>query len=720
MREKDERESNEASMLDGTSGGSGGAPCHSYSQTSGESEGKRTELPVIPPEPPKPPDILGSTFPEDVIGSIPYPSLKDLEKSPERQPLVDPSYGDSGATAMSEEEKDEEPKQREIGGTKIKEHTENQSKRNKRANKAKQMKDFQRELFENYNRVFGSEEGWATYLTMETERKMNIAQIERSLLRIHRSAEMMVRKTNNRENQYLIKTTSKMQSDAYIKINQINGQKVTITPHSDMNSVWGSVLIWELGENDESTYLEILQNRYQNVEEVKLVQITRKRKEGEQENTTNQGQREKQTNILKIKFKGETLPNKVVFEGTNKEVRPYVPRPNQCYTCLKYGHWSGHCRSNVARCYRCGSPDHDPRYTRCPNEELCFNCKGDHNARAEKCVFYAYYTQVRMMQKRTGMTMREAKITLRSKGVEDPYIKQSYSQVAKEQVRGERDEDKTNRTPERKKQGNQREATRDEEETKNSPCRNRYSLLNEEDISEGFWEDPLSAKDMKSTTGAKGKRVRESPSPKSQHTRAKKPKEPKEDQEEKDTEKQNSKGKQEDHQKIQTLVSTRTLSSWDEMEDQIEPFETRETPKAKEYAREENDMTGVRTEMEAYKKQIQEKDKKTNETQTKVSQHMKGCRCDKCIASPNTNPNVHREECSCEICFYRTVRELKYRTDRNIALVMDDYMEKPPLKEISQHPNDCLCGAHLQIKIKQRRVPYSKLVRQVIKNKFRP
>ena len=80
----------------------------------------------------------------------------------------------------------------------------------------------------------------------------------------------------------------------------------------------------------------------------------------------------------------------------------------------------------------------------------------------------------------------------------------------------------------------------------------------------------------------------------------------------------------------------------------------------------------------------------------------------------------HSQECSCESCMYREVRELKYRTERNISLVIDDYMWKSAQKNLNKHPRDCLCGAHSKIKIKEKRIPYSKIVKQIIDNKYRP
>ena len=69
---------------------------------------------------------------------------------------------------------------------------------------------------------------------------------------------------------------------------------------------------------------------------------------------------------------------------------------------------------------------------------------------------------------------------------------------------------------------------------------------------------------------------------------------------------------------------------------------------------------------------------------------------------------------------YTDVRNLKYRTDSNIARIIDKYLWKPPQKELNRHPRDCLCGGHMKILIREKRVPYSKIVEEIRRNKYHP
>ena len=69
---------------------------------------------------------------------------------------------------------------------------------------------------------------------------------------------------------------------------------------------------------------------------------------------------------------------------------------------------------------------------------------------------------------------------------------------------------------------------------------------------------------------------------------------------------------------------------------------------------------------------------------------------------------------------YREVRDLKYRTNHNISLVLDKYMGKIQQKDMKYHPSDCLCGGHLKSKIRIKRIPYSEIIAEIRDNKFRP
>ena len=643
-------------------------------------------------------------FPPDCLGSqIIMPTFADVQAGT----IVDPEYGEESDTergTTNERTPSARPKQT------VQERQTNWEKKKlekqARIERATALKKQQLEKLENFNKIFKGGD-WAVYLYIKTESKINVTQMERHLLNISPSEEMMVRRCYGKENEFIIKTTSRVQSEAFLKIRNIKGMKAEVTKHSELNSVWGSILILDLEDNDEETYLDILKNRCRShtVEEVKLITLKREKRD---------------LNILKIKFKGEEMPEKIYIEGRVKEVRPFIPRPVQCHGCLIYGHFKDRCRSGIIRCNRCGELDHGPGNT-CEAEEKCYNCGGTHNAKSNKCKFHDYYTQIKLLQIRTGLSVREAKIVLKSKNIHDPYVKPLYSQMARSSAT----------SPQMGEQG------ANKKDIRKSPGGSRFEPLTR--ITD-TWEEQA---------GASQKRGREAISPQPQRIAVKKIKDrshsteslggksesKRKENERKEKNKEmeqapmemeqsGESSQQEEPQKIETVINRKTFEgSWAdtsyESDQDTQRFETK--------ASSTNDLQGVMKEMANYKQAMKEQDKisqslsdslpsleKADQTQKK------GNKEEKQEATEAGKEKYHDQECSCERCMYRDVRELKYKTDRNISLVIDVYMGKPAQKDLKHHPSDCLCGAHLKQLIKGKRTPYSKIIGTIRYNKFKP
>ena len=670
------------------------------------------------------PDPDASRFPSDCLGSqIMIPSLSDLAEkqiNPTGVSLVDPEYGENQNTQEKEEaiESSQSPRgatgeNRNIKGKNAMKQKQEERKRN--AEKREQIKKAQSDKLEAFNRLFSGESNWAIYLTIKTETQINITKLEQKLLNIYPSEEMMVRRCYGKDNQYIVKTTSKSQSETYLKIKKLNGQNVEVAKHSELNSIWGSILIMEQGDNDEEVYLDIIKHRCSNfkVEEVKLVTIKRN---------------EKDLTILKIKFNGEKLPTTINIEGRVKEVRPFIPKPAQCYACLKYGHYSDKCRSNITRCYKCGSTDHDPREVECKNNEKCFNCGGEHHARSNRCPFYEYYSQIKLLQIRTGLSVREAKMVLRSKNIQDPYEKITYNQATR-----------TNPTSPARMT---KEAPKKPED---SPLRNRYEALQQVDDA---WDEPteVTGKRTRDKTSPQAQRI--APQKKSKYRSVSPSNTPRNDQktpprrEEEETNdargepthmEVEQENQSEEIHRISTVVNMAkpTKGFWADM-----PYESdlSQTQFHSTNPSNENDIQGVMNEVEKYKRTLKEERQRTNQQEESISDSLPSIKQDKDKKEKDETKEKqkepreqekredkrHHEECSCEACMYEDVRELKYRNDRNISLVLDVYMGKPPLKDLKRHPSDCLCGGHLRSKLKDKRIPYSKIIDEIRRNKYRP
>ena len=272
-----------------------------------------------------------------------------------------------------------------------------------------------------FDSLFGSE-SWSRYLTLETDRIIPTQKLENYLLTRCPTKEMSFRQI--KENQWLVETTTKKQSESYLSITNINSANVKVTKHDTMNSIFGTVIIPFVEEEiDKTTVLDSLQKRYDNIQNCEIYDIPSKKN------------KEVSLKIAKIKFEGQTLPLKIKILGQNREVRPHVPKPLQCKNCSRYGHTTKKCNSDP-RCAYCGSEEHATIW----NHETpkCLNCGQNHHSRSKECSFYIYNTELKILQERTGMSIREAKLELKGRGLNDPSKKSTYRMVSKQTIESNR------------------------------------------------------------------------------------------------------------------------------------------------------------------------------------------------------------------------------------------------------------------------------------------
>ena len=183
-----------------------------------------------------------------------------------------------------------------------------------------------------FDSLFGNN-NWSRFLTLETDKKVTSQKLENYLLTRHPSKEMTFRQV--KENTWLVETTTKIQSENYLSINSIDGINVKVTKHDTMNSVQGTVILPDDGEEiDKNTILDSLQKRYNNIQDCLIYNIPSKRN------------KETSLKVAKIKFEGQTLPMKIKILRQNRELRPYVPKPLQCKNCSKFGHSTKKCNND--------------------------------------------------------------------------------------------------------------------------------------------------------------------------------------------------------------------------------------------------------------------------------------------------------------------------------------------------------------------------------------
>lgn len=379
-----------------------------------------------------------------------------------------------------------EREKRENGKEKNKSETQKNEQQNETASneenngKAKR-KAFNKRITKEFNEIFQGGT-YAKYLSLTTRSKITPIELEDHLMRVYPSEEMSFRRHRESDLEWIIHTTSKNQSDRYLKIHKIKNTEVLVTTHNEMNSVWGTILLEEDEIGEEEEYFRILQGRNKLLEDMKLIVLKRREK--------------KDVTIAKLKFRGENLPKHIYFGGKRKEIKAYVPKPTQCHHCSKFGHYKKFCNKQNPQCFYCSGSDHASKW-KCGNPEKCINCGEDHHSRSEKCTVYSYYCKVKLLQERSGMSIKQAREQLAELGTYDPRRTNTIASILKNNTistcNGNKTPPATTRTTSPKQDREKKEEGKGKQQEKNATTstNNRFGILGETqlyDIAEGIEE----------------------------------------------------------------------------------------------------------------------------------------------------------------------------------------------------------------------------------------
>ena len=142
-----------------------------------------------------------------------------------------------------------------------------------------------------------------------------------------------------------------------------------VTATSYLNECKGVITTWMLANDDEQD-LKLFNEDIVGIERIK------RRIDGELVNT----------NSAILTFNRSDLPVKINYGWIDVEVKPYIPRPLQCYNCQKYGHSKFKCKykNMYSRCVVCGTEFNGSH--ECSKIVKCSNCGEDHKSNSKDCV----------------------------------------------------------------------------------------------------------------------------------------------------------------------------------------------------------------------------------------------------------------------------------------------------------------------------------------------
>ena len=115
-----------------------------------------------------------------------------------------------------------------------------------------------------------------------------------------------------------------------------------------------------------------------------------------------------QTNTYILTFNQPCTPKEVKISYWLERVEVYVPAPQLCFKCPKYGHHREACR-RPHTCAKCGEkdPNHVEEY--CLKEIKCANCRQDHPAYARSCDFFFKVKEILEMKHKRNVSFLQAK-----------------------------------------------------------------------------------------------------------------------------------------------------------------------------------------------------------------------------------------------------------------------------------------------------------------------
>ena len=216
-------------------------------------------------------------------------------------------------------------------------------------------------------------------------------------------------KLMNDGRQLLVHFDNKTYSDNLLRADKLIDIPVKVTPHRALNSSRCVIGCKELRNMDEEDIKDKLQSQ-----SVTKVERMKRRKDGQLVPSDSY--------MLTINSPNIPLQIKVGFLIRNTKV--YIPNPQRCFNCQKYGHNKRFCK-NEAKCGQAGQhDDHE-----CENEAKCANCNGDHPAYVRSCPKWKIEKEIIKVKCQKNIPFHEARQQVEGP-VTDP-SKNSYATVSK-------------------------------------------------------------------------------------------------------------------------------------------------------------------------------------------------------------------------------------------------------------------------------------------------
>lgn len=209
----------------------------------------------------------------------------------------------------------------------------------------------------------------------------------------------------------LIEVEEEKQSRKLLGISNFGDWVVKVVPHRTLNYCKGVITCRDL---INCTTDEILENlKEEGVTDVKRITVKRN---GEMVNTAS----------LILTFDCPSLPDSIRAAMYKLPVRRYVPAPNRCFRCQKFGHFASFCKDEQI-CV-CGRPPHEGQP--CTSPFACINCFGNHISSSRSCPIYQKEFEIQKFRLENNVSYAEARRSLHPRFI---FPQKSFADAAKTQ-----------------------------------------------------------------------------------------------------------------------------------------------------------------------------------------------------------------------------------------------------------------------------------------------
>lgn len=200
----------------------------------------------------------------------------------------------------------------------------------------------------------------------------------------------------NKSCNLVIEAKNVAQAAKLIQITKLNEEiEVEVIKNEQMNSSKGVVFAPQLLCETNEILLENLKDQH-------VTEINRAKKRNFEGDLVDSG-------LLFITFSIRDIPQSIKAGYLSLPVRPFVPRPMQCFQCGLFGHIAKVCKAKYKPCLACGSPLHqDEKENKCQNIKKCKNCGQDHHTLDRKCPLYKQNQKIQQIRVYEKVSMKEA------------------------------------------------------------------------------------------------------------------------------------------------------------------------------------------------------------------------------------------------------------------------------------------------------------------------